>query len=262
LVEVFLTVTENGHWVPDLKASEFRLTEDGVPIPIMRLDNQDVPLQIVLLFDVSESIRDSLKTIQDAVVSFVESLDREDNVVLVLFSTELIAYTQAEGDREPIITAIRNTRAGGMTRLNDAILLAINLLKDRRGRRAIVCFTDGQDTSGTSSRLRVRNAAAHSGYPIYTIGTGAGLELSSLKMILRDFAEISSGGAFFIQNPGRLRKVFLDVAAELRSAYVLHYYTQVPPDGRWHDLEVHTVDPEYSVHARRGFFAGAANQMK
>lgn len=258
LVEVFLTVTEDSQWIPDLKASEFRLTEDGVPIPIMRIDNQEVPLQIVLLFDVSESIRDSLKTIQDAVVSFVESLHREDRVSLVLFSTELATYSQAEDDREPIIKAIRNARAGGITRLNEAILLAISLLKYKRGRKAIVCFTDGEDTSGTTSRTKVRNAASHFGYPIYTIGTGAGLELSSLKMLLRDFAEISSGRAFFIQNLGRLQKAFLDVAAELRSAYVLHYYTQVPPDGRWHDLKVHTIDPRYSVHARKGFFASAA----
>ncbi len=257
LVEVFLTVKKDNQWVPDLKASEFQLTEDGVPIPIMRFDNQEVPLQIVLLFDVSESIRDSLGTIQDAVVAFVESLHREDRVILVLFSTEIKAYSQAADDREPIIAAIRNAKAGGMTRLNDAILLAINLLKDERGRKAIVCFTDGQDTSGTTSRTKVRNAAAHFGYPIYTIGAGAGLELASLKMILRDFAEISGGKAFFIQNLGRLRKVFMEVAAELRSAYVLHYYTHVPPDGQWHELKVHTIDPEYSVHARKGFFASA-----
>ena len=259
LVEVFFTVTEDSKWIPDLKASEFQLAEDGVPMPIIRIDNQEVPLQIVLLFDVSESIRDSLKTIQDAVVAFVESLNREDRVILVLFSTEITAYSQATADREPIIKAIRNAQAGGTTRLNDAILLGIKLLKDMHGRKAIVCFTDGQDTSGTTSRTEVREAAAQFGYPIYTLGAGAGLELASLKMILRDFAEISSGKAFFIQNLRKLRKVFLEVAAELRSAYVLHYYTQVPPDGRWHDLKIHTIDPRYSVHARKGFFASAAN---
>jgi Ca-activated chloride channel family protein len=256
LVEVFLTVTKGNQWIPNLKVSEFRLSEDGTPVPILRLDNQDVPLQIVLLFDVSESIRDSLNTIQDAVAAFVESLNPEDRVTLVLFSSEIIAHPQTTDDREPILRAIRNARAGGVTRLNDAMLFGMNLLKDKSGRKAIVCFTDGQDTSGTTSRQEVRNAAAQFGLPIYTLGAGAGLELASLKMILRDFAEISGGKAFFIQNLRRLREVFLEVAAELRSAYVLHYYTQAAPDGRWHELRVETIDPKYSVHARKGFFAG------
>jgi VWFA-related protein len=134
----------------------------------------------------------------------------------------------------------------------------MKLLTDKRGRKAIVCFTDGQDTSGTTSRIAVRNAAAQFGYPIYTIGAGAGLELSSLKIILSDFAEISGGRAFFIQNLRKLREAFMEVAAELRSAYVLYYYTQVLPDGRWHELKVSAVDPQYSVHARKGFFAGNA----
>jgi Ca-activated chloride channel family protein len=258
LVEVFLTVTKGNQWIPNLKVSEFRLTEDGIPVPVLRIDNQDVPLQIVLLFDVSESIRDSLNTIQDAAAAFVESLNPEDRVTLVLFGSEITAYPQTTDDREPILRAIGNARAGGVTRLNDAILLGMNLLKDRLGRKAIVCFTDGQDTSGTTSRQEVRNAAAQSGFPIYTLGTGAGLELASLKMILRDFAEISGGKAFFIQNLRSLREVFIEVAAELRSAYVLHYYTQVAPDGGWHELKVETIDPKYSVHARKGFFAGAA----
>jgi VWFA-related protein len=126
------------------------------------------------------------------------------------------------------------------------------------GRKAMVCFTDGEDTSGTLSRTEVLNAAARFGFPIYTIGAGAGLELASLQIILRQFAEINSGRAFFIQNVHKLRDAFNEVAAELRSAYVLNYYTRVAPDGRWHDLSVRTTDPEYTVHARKGFFALSA----
>lgn len=255
LVEVFLTVKKDNRWIPDLTVADFRLTEDGSPVSIMRIDNQEVPLQLVLLFDVSESVRGSLKTIQDAVIAFVEGLNPEDRVALLLFNSDMVLYAQVTDDREPILKAIRNARAGGITRLNDALLLGMRLLKNKEGRKAIVCFTDGQDTSGTTSRTEVRDAAAQFGYPIYTIGAGAGLELASLKMILRDFAEISGGRAFFIQNLHRLREAFMEVASELRSAYVLHYYTQVPFDGRWHELRIQTVYPEYSVHARKGFYA-------
>ena len=255
LVEVYLTVTKGNQLVPNLKAPDFKLNEDGMPVTIDRLDDQDVPLQIVLLFDISESIRPSLKTIQDAAIAFVDSLNPQDRVMLVLFNSEIHSYEQTTDDRKPIIREIRNAQARGMTKLYDSMLIGMKYLEGKPGRKAIVCFTDGQDTSGTSSRVAVLNAAARFGYPIYTIGTGAGLELTTLKTILREFAEINSGRAFFIQSVHKLRDAFSDVAAELRSAYVLNYYTRIPLDGRWHNLSLSTTDPQYTVHARKGFFA-------
>jgi VWFA-related protein len=255
LVEVYLTVTKDNRLVPNLTASDFVLMEDGMPVPIDRLDSQDVPLQIVLLFDVSESIKESLKTIQDAATAFVESLTPKDRVMLVFFNSEIRPVEQTTDDRKPILNAIRTAQARGMTKLYDALLFGMKYLNSKPGRKVIVCFTDGQDTSGTSSRTAVLNAAARFGYPIYTIGTGAGLELFSLKYILREFAEINSGRAFFIQNLRKLREAFEEVAAELHSAYVLHYYTRIAPDGRWHELNIKGIAPENQVHARKGFFA-------
>jgi Ca-activated chloride channel family protein len=255
LVEIYLTVARGKQLIPHLKAADFEILEDGVSVPIDHLDDQEVPLQIVLLFDVSGSIGDSLKTTQDAAAAFVESLKTQDRVTLVLFNSEIRAYPQTTDDREPILRIIRNTQAGGVTKLYEALLLGMKYLDGKPGRKAIVCFTDGQDTSGTSSRNAVLNAAARFGFPIYTIGAGAGLELSSLKIILREFAEVNGGNAFFIQNFRKLREAFLEVAAELRSAYVLSYYTRIPSDGRWHDVSIHTLDPTISVRARKGFFA-------
>lgn len=255
LVEVYLTVAKGKHLVPNLTVADFQLSEDGMPVPVDHLDNQEVPLQIVLLFDVSESVRDSLETIQDAAVAFVDSLHPQDRVMLVLFNSRIQAFEQTTDDRKPIIREIRRARAQGMTKLYDSMLLGMKYLEGKPGRKAIVCFTDGQDTSGTSSRIAVMNAAAQFGFPIYTIGTGAAMELSTLKTVLREFAEINSGRAFFIQSISRLRDAFIEIATELRSAYVLNYYTRITPDGRWHNLSITTTNPEYTVRARKGFFA-------
>jgi len=255
LVEVYLTVTNGKQLIPYLKASDFKVTEDGMPVPIDRLDNQDVPLQIVLMCDLSESIRGSLKAIQDAAAAFVESMNPEDRVTLILFNSGIRVFPQNTDDRRPILNEIRIAQAGGITRLYDSLLTGMKCLDGKPGRKAIVCFTDGQDTSGTSSRTAVRNAAARYGYPIYTIGAGAGLELSSLKILLRDFAEVNGGRALFIQSIRKLREAFAEIQAELRSAYVLNYYTHVSSDGRWHDLSVTTADPALEVHSRKGFFA-------
>lgn len=258
LVEVYATVTQGNRLVPNLTAADFLLTEDGTAVTIDRLDNQEVPLNIVLLVDTSESVLSSLKTIQDAAIAFLNSLHLQDRVTLIFFNSEIVAFRQLNDDRAPIVREIRNARARGMTKLYDAMILGMQQLEGKQGRKAVVCFTDGQDTSGTSSRVAVLNAAARYGYPIYAIAAGAGLELSTLKIILREFAEVNSGRALFIQDMGKLRNAFEEVAAELRSAYVIRYYTGVPPDGRWHDLSIRTVDPQFTVHARKGFFAKRA----
>lgn len=255
LVEVYLTVTDGKQLVPNLQASDFSIAEDGQPVLIDRLDSPAVPLQIVLLFDLSESVRDSLRSIQDAAIAFVESLKPQDRVTLVFFNSDIQVHHQDTDDRKPIIREIKNAQAQGMTRLYDSMLLAMKYLEDKQGRKAIVCFTDGQDTSGTSSRIAVLNAAARFGFPIYTIGAGAGLELSTLKIILREFAEVNSGKAFFIQSLSKLKDAFAQIEAELHAAYVLAYYTQVPSDGGWHEFDIKTIHSKYDVHSRKGFFA-------
>jgi VWFA-related protein len=255
LVEIFLTVTNEKQLVSNLAAPDFTITEDGVPVPVDGLNNPDVPLQIVLLVDFSESIRPSLKTLQNSAIAFMDSLKPRDRVTLILFNSDIWFYEQRAEDRNPIIREIRNARAGGMTKLYDAMLSGMKYLQGKPGRKAMVCFTDGQDTSETASANDVMYAAARSGYPIYMSGTGAGLELASLKILLRGFAEINGGKAFFIQSISRLRNAFSEVAAELRAAYVLNYYTQVATDGQWHEFIVSTNNPAYTVHTRKGFFA-------
>jgi VWFA-related protein len=262
LVEVYVTVTKGKQLIPNLKASDFTLTEDESPVTIDRLDDQEVPLNIVLLVDISQSVQDTLGTIQDAAIAFVNSLHQQDRVTLIFFNSGIVAYQQLTDDRKPIIQQIKSAKAGGMTKLYESMILGMKQLEGKTGRKAIVCFTDGENTSGTSSRADVLNSAARSGYPIYTMGAGAGLELSTLKIILKEFADINGGRAFFIENLGRLRNAFEEAAAELRSAYVLHYYTRIPQDGRWHDLSIQTTDPQYTVHSRKGFFAQLAADPK
>jgi VWFA-related protein len=255
LVEIYLTVAKGRHLAAHMTDSDFQITEDGMPVSIDHLDNQDVPLQIVLLFDVSESVSDNLKHIQEAATAFIESLKLHDRVTLVLFNSKIRVFHQTTEDRKEILQEIRNAQASGTTKLYGALLLAINYLDGKSGRKAIVCFTDGEDTSGTSSRTAVMNAAAHFGYPIYMIGAGAGLEMESLKMILQDFAEVNSGKAFFIENLRKLREAFEEVAAELHSSYVINYYTKIPPDGKWHEVSIKTIEPGYEIRSRKGFFA-------
>jgi Ca-activated chloride channel family protein len=257
LVQIYLTVTEGNRRITELKLQDFTMSEDGIPREMERLDSTTVPLYVALLLDTSESMRDALAVTQEAAVSFIESLSPIDRVTLIPFNSDIRSIPQLTDDRGPIIQAVRSSQARGGTKLYDALLFAMKHLSAKEGRKAIVAFSDGEDTARSSSLNIVLNAAARYGYPIYTIGAGAGLKRDALKRILRQLADINSGKSYLVEDARDLRSTFQEVASELRSAYVLNYYTSVPYDGRWHDVKISVNNPHVKVHCRKGFYAKA-----
>jgi Ca-activated chloride channel family protein len=255
LVQIYFTVTDGARRVTDLQPGDVTLTEDGKAVAFERLDSETVPLQIALLFDVSESMRDSLEATQEAAIAFVDSLQPADRVTVVFFNSDIRCVSQHADDRTLVLQAIRESHARGGTKLYDALLFAMKQLDGKQGRKAIVAFSDGEDTARTSSLNLVLNAARRYGFPIYTIGAGSGLKRDSLKTVLRQLSTQNGAKAFFVKDPRRLQHAFAEVSSELRSAYVLNYYTAVPSDGRWHDLQITLRDPSRMVHSRNGFLA-------
>ena len=160
LVQIYLTVTYEGRRINGLRASDFSLAEDGETKKILMVQDEDVPLEIALLLDTSASMRDALPFVKEAASYFVESLRPADRVVLIPFNTEVRCIPQQTDEREPLLRAIRGTEAHGGTRFYDALLFAMKYLDSRSGRRAIVSFSDGEDTAQTVSLHVVLNAAS------------------------------------------------------------------------------------------------------
>ncbi len=256
LVRVFLTVSEGTKRVKGLTASDFALREDGQRQSIDRLDSGEVPLQIALLLDTSSSMRTALKETQEAAILFVQSLRPVDRITLIPFNSRINAISQTGDDRAGIIEAIRGTRAANRTKLYDAILYAMKILDNMEGRKAIVVFSDGEDTESTSSLTVAANTASRNGCPIFTVSAGPVIDKESYRAILQRLADVNGGKAFFVQNAQKLRAAFLKVSEELRDAYVLYYYTRLVPDERWHELTVSARNPAHRVYARKGFYLG------
>jgi Ca-activated chloride channel family protein len=258
LVQIFLTVQQGSRRVTGLDVSKFSLAEDGKPQPIDRMDSEQSPLQVALLFDTSESMTASLKETQEAASLFVRSLKPGDRVTLIPFNSNIHSIPQLTDDFEPILSGIRGTRAEFKTKLYDAILYAMKVLSDKEGRKAIAVFSDGEDTASTATLPFVLNAASRYGYPIYAVCAGSETRNQAYRQILRQLTETNSGKAYFAENPNELSSGFLEVSAELRAAYVLYYYTRLSPDDRWHELLVNVADSRYKIYSRRGFFLARA----
>ncbi|HVG37956.1 MAG TPA: VWA domain-containing protein [Pyrinomonadaceae bacterium] len=149
LVSVPVSVMDrDGKYIPDLRKEDFRLYEDGAEQPIAYFASTDKPFTVALLLDTSRSTRFRLEDIQDAAIAFVNQLRADDRVMVVAFDDEIEVLTEPTNDRNTLRDAIRQSQTGGGTRLYDAVDLIINKRFNRiTGRKAIVLFTDGVDTT-------------------------------------------------------------------------------------------------------------------
>lgn len=162
LITLPVSVTDrDGRYIPNLSKSDFRLWEDGVEQQVAFFSSVDKPFSVVLLLDTSGSTRFKIEEIQDAAIAFVNQLRPDDRVMVLSFDDDIRVLTDFTGDRSRMRDAIRRTRTGNGTKLYDAVDLVINQrLSQVQGRKAVVLFTDGVDTTSkrASYASNVRDA--------------------------------------------------------------------------------------------------------
>lgn len=149
LVTIPVSVMDrDGRYIPNLKKEDFRLWESGVEQDVAFFSSVDKPFSLVLMIDTSGSTRFRLEDIQDAAIAFVNQLRPDDSVMVVSFDDQVRVLSEFTSDRFRLRDAIRRTHTGDGTRLYDAVDLVLNQrLNSVSGRKAVVLFTDGVDTT-------------------------------------------------------------------------------------------------------------------
>lgn len=150
LVAVPVSVLDRqGRFVPNLKREDFSVFENGVEQSIAYFEPAEKPFTVALLLDTSASTHFHLSEIREAAIAFAKQLRPQDRVLIVSFNDEVLLLTEATNDLNLIETVIEeNANTGDSTRLYDAVNLTIKeRLNKIKGRKAIVLFTDGVDTS-------------------------------------------------------------------------------------------------------------------
>jgi VWFA-related protein len=162
LVTVPVSVMDrSGRYVPDLRQKDFRIFEDGVEQQVAYFASVEKPFTVALVIDTSSSTAFRMEQIQDAAMAFIDQLRPEDQVIIVSFDDDVRVLSEVTSDRYALRNAIRRTRNGGSTRLYDAVDFVINQRLNRvNGRKAVVLFTDGVDTTSrrASYQSNVRDA--------------------------------------------------------------------------------------------------------
>jgi Ca-activated chloride channel family protein len=258
LVQVTATVTDGkGRLVRGLPRSAFRVLEDGVPQEVSHFLGPDEPREIVVAVDMSGSMDEAMPRVREAVAAFLAALRPDDHVTLLAFNDGIFTLARRETDPGVRERAAAGLTAWGGTALHDAILRGMEALAPRKGRKALVVFSDGDDESSRATMEDVRERAERSDAPAYMIGLGRGAREAEYRAILGDLARMSGGRAFHTESPGELREVFASIADELDSQYVLAYASTRPErDGSWRAMRVE-AGRDRRVRARQGYRAEA-----
>src|SRR6266851_7164958 len=149
LVSIPVSVMDrDGKYIPNLLKEDFRVWEDGIEQQVAYFASTEKSFTVALMIDTSGSKKFNLGEIQDAAVAFVDQLRADDRVMVVSFSDKIRILSQPTNDHRVLRNAIRQTEPGNGTRLYDAVDQVINQSFNRiEGRKAIVLFTDGVDTT-------------------------------------------------------------------------------------------------------------------
>jgi Ca-activated chloride channel family protein len=294
LVTVPVSVMDrNGKYVPNLQRRDFHVFDNGVEQRVAYFATVDAPFTVVLLIDTSGSTDFSMDQIQDAAISFVSQLKDQDRVMVMSFDDQIRVLCEPTSDRDALTRAIRHTRNGGGTRLYDAVEVVLRQkLSQISGRKAVVLFTDGVDTtsrhgtySGTIREAVESDGAIYSvayntanslpinagglpgrrgggilNFPFPGSGRGGGPMGGSGPGDYRRGDEylheiaLESGGRFFRGDSiVGLSSAFAQVADELRRQYSIGYYPPAGQSGQRRNIKVRVNQPDLVVKARESY---------
>jgi VWFA-related protein len=268
-VNVVFTVTDkHGKRITDLKQADFHFIDDNKPASEIRSFHAEtnLPLQVGLLIDASNSVRDRFKFEQESAIEFLNQTVRRgfDQAMVIGFDATPEVTQDFTDDTEKLGHGVRELRPGGGTALYDALYYACRdklLKKAQNGptRRAIVLLSDGEDNLSHVSREEAIEMAERADAIVYTISTNVSGTKGAGDKVLERIADATGGRAFF---PFQIRDVanaFAEIQDELRSQYAVSYKpSDFKSDGHFRTIEIVALDRKtFRVRARRGYYAPA-----
>jgi Ca-activated chloride channel family protein len=257
-------VDKKGGLVTDLARDDFEVREDGQPQTVTLFARGDAtesvpPLRLGLLFDVSGSMEESIGFSRSAAIKFLNTVQEAQDITLVDFDTEVRVVRYGQHDFPRLVERIRKRKPDGNTALYDAMGVYLDGASSEEGRRTLVLYTDGGDTSSTMSYGDAQDLLKASDITLYAIGFLSHLRQSDQmdqRRKLRALAELTGGLAFFPTVIKDLDATYEKIAAEIRGQFTLGYVSSnTKLDGGWRKVDIRVKRPGVKVRARQGYFA-------
>ncbi|QNI35192.1 VWA domain-containing protein [Alloacidobacterium dinghuense] len=266
LVLVPLIVTDPmDRLVTGLEKENFFLYENNKIQSIKSFSQEDAPVSIGIVFDLSGSMANKVLRARDSILQFMHTANPQDEFFVIGFNDrpELIEdFTSSPQDIEARLASVH---AEHRTALLDAIYFGLNKMKQAKyERRAILIVSDGGDNRSRYTENEVRSTVRESNVQIYSIGIfdpyAATTEERLGPMLLNDISTETGGRLFRVDDIAEMGDIAEKISAELRNEYVLGYKPDDErKDGKWRKVKVKLVPPaglpQLTVHARTGYYA-------
>lgn len=268
-VRVYVTVTDQrGRLVTDLSKDAFAVRDNGVEQPVTQFDDTPVPIRLVVLFDVSDSMARNLPMMREGAQRFLAGMHADDLITIGTFGASEVrlssSYTRDLNELKRMLPD--KAISGQGSPVWRALLAAVDALKGYVGERrsVILLVSDGLNgdpvLQNSLTETDVIKAAQNAGVMIYCIGMTPFLPLSAEPKPYSGLADIASetgGGYLTIRAATNLQAgvaLFGDVAVELHSQYLLGFE---PPrrDGKVHRIDVRVTQSGMKARARRNYLA-------
>jgi VWFA-related protein len=287
-VYVDALVDRGGTPVAGLTARDFEVKDDGLRQDVELVSAESAPPAVVLVFDVSASVRgEKLTALQAAGSAFLDTLRPGSPLALVSFSHDIVLLAPPGSDRDAVRRGIEAMHAEGASAVLDALYAGLSL--PGRARALVVLFSDGEDNLSWLSADEVRAAAERSNALVHVIGFLPGVprapraagevpavepghvvdahrsaDLAHLQSEpprhvreLRQIAEATGGRFWSAESVARIREAFTEVAAEVNARYVLRFEPKAARRTGWHRLDVRLRERKGTVRARHGYYVAS-----
>lgn len=269
LVRVAAVVRDRkGRFVRDLTVNDLQILEGTGERRIVDFRNDQTGISVALLFDVSGSMVSRLADAREAAGHVLSWLDVAlDEAAVYTFDTHLDEVTPFTTGLAALPGALSSVVPFGATSLHDAIARTAERVGDREGRRrAVIVFTDGNDTASRLKPEDVSAVASSIDVPVYIFGivlpiddpamdvATPSAEHSALTGPLADLAAWTGGHVFVVSSPSQRSVAARQMVDELRHQYLIAFESSGTPG--WHPLEVRAHRKDLVVRARSGYIAG------
>ena len=269
---VFVSVVvkdAEGRLVNDLKAGDFSVIEDGQAQQIEVFGRAHEPgqdellsLDLGILFDTSTSMLQELRLSQEAAVRFLESVPRARDLVTIFFDQDIRFSRYDSENQQGLFERIWSAKSSGDTALYDAIAVYLSRIRDSPGRKVLVLFTDGEDSTSSLTLAQTLRLLKASPVTVYAIGFKGGMLPGSPRALqagstLHAMTKLTGGALFQPLASRELSEIFDRILKDLESQYVIGYVPKdLRRDGRYRKLKVSVGAKRMKVRHREGYVMG------
>ncbi len=252
VVNVIISVTDPyGRFVTGLGKDHFDIFDDKVKQQIAHFTDEDSPVSLGIVYDVSGSMKERIMRSIKALRRFIETSHDDDDFFLIGFNdrAKLIQDFTTSGDQ--VVGHLMFVNPKGSTALYDASYLAVEKVQQgRHTKKALLIISDGQDNNSRYTYKELRNRVKEADVQIYAIGitdpasdTLAGFG----RGVLEEITRMTGGRAFFpnAYNEPELVEICTRIALELRHQYSVGFYpTDMTSEAKWHKVQVKVNPPK------------------